>query len=146
MTHQFLSRPAIRTALASLTSVVVLALVSTQAQAGCGRYAHTSPPHGVAPDVHATRLFQLEALLHAMPAEPAPPLRGGGTPCSGPGCSNRSMPSEAPVTHRVELEQDWCLGTASTDLAQGEPAHAPPPESTTLPILITGSIERPPRG
>src|SRR5262245_13422177 len=141
-----LKRPAMKTALVSLTSVALLALLSTQAQAGCSHLVTSTGEEHFNSTVFAMRLSALAASGELATTGQPPWSPRNDWPCSGPGCSNRSFPSEAPVSPNVNLDQDWCLGLLSPELSQRETAPLSHGQRNLSPIHISTSIERPPRG
>lgn len=142
-----LSRPAIRTALTLLASAVLSLVCSSRVQATCSQHVHSTGQLGFESTLSSLRLHDLDP---AMPLRSTTPTEqhgpGNELPCSGPGCSNRSFPTEAPSSVRVERSSDWCLGTLAPELVDQGSSHLVHPSGIDLPIRYPASIERPPRG
>jgi hypothetical protein len=146
MILQTTRRPAIFMALMSLTSMVLFGALSAQAQAGCNHRAVSLEAQQLKASLFSMRLFTLVAAGEALPPGRSPWTKQDNEPCSGSGCSNPTVPTEAPVSHSVDLDQDWCLGTLSAELAPRSLAQWEHSLQILTCIQFPTSIDRPPRG
>jgi hypothetical protein len=146
MNSQPSRRPTICSALTSLTLGLVGMVLSSEVEAGCNHRVTTADHHRLESSLVTTRLSLLaeSGSLATFGGSPGSSLPD--RPCSGPSCSERSFPSEAPARLNLVQDRDWGLGSLSPEIAQRDSLPRFHVSSVLTPIHVSTSIERPPRG
>ena len=134
-----------RWALVSLTSMSACALLSSKAVAGChypGSSLERARSAVAASELTILRIAELDRTAGPgrSPWAPSP-----GRPCSGPNCSNRSGPSQAPFSVSSLADEEWCLDLTPSPRPALAGTRHPHFEPRVLPYRDPRSIERPPR-
>jgi hypothetical protein len=132
--------------LASLTLVSCCVLETSAARASC------SHPGGTVERAWATTMANTLAILDVATLDPVedradtPWAPRRGQPCSGPNCSERPVPDQAPFRPGTLQTDNWCVLSPMESQRSTGTERLDHQDLAILPSQIPPSIDRPPRG